>query len=145
MKGMRKMNRKKLIYFVLLLLGVGLVCVGAFAINGQEHKELSGVCIGIGAGLFGMAAGELIQQRIIEKNPEAKRRMDIDANDERHRRINDMARAKAFGVTQVLYAVLALVFVLIGERLLTILLVIGAYVVGWGVYLGCLGKYQKEM
>lgn len=139
------MKNKKALYTILSAIGIILSCAAVFILNDTAPKEVSGVCIGVGAGLFGLGAGQLATLLIMERHPETKRRIDIDARDERNMRINDMARAKAFGIMETIYGILALVLVLMGEPLLTVLLVIGAYVVGWGVYIGYLGKYQKEM
>jgi len=139
------MSKKKGLYIALLILGIALVGLQVFVLKDIGNKQLSGICIGVGAGLFGMGAGQLISIMVIEKHPEAKRKVDIEAKDERNMYINDRARARAFNAMEIILPILALVLILMGEPLLTVLLVIGAYLTGWGTYIGYLGKYQKEM
>jgi hypothetical protein len=139
------MKRKALLYALLLLTGGALALVGGVALTGDALKAASGVCVGIGAGLFGMSASQLILLRVLKRRPEVRRQMTIDTRDERNVLLNHMAKARAFTVMAAAYAILVLVFALIGEGLLPILLMIGAYLIGWGTYFVSLARYAKAM
>ena len=145
MKGMNQVKHKQEVYIALLVSGIALVYVGGFALEGIVSRALSGICIGIGSGLFGMSIANLVTIRIMKKHPEIERKIKIDAKDERTLRINNMARAKAFAITQILYAVLVIVLALMGENLLIILLVWGVFMLGWVFYFVYFAKYAKEM
>ena len=96
MKGMEAMIKKKILFIGLLFLGIALVCAGFFVFTGEGYRELSGLCIGMGAGLFGMSLAQLVTIWTIEKRPQLRRKIEIDARDERTRLINEKARSKAF-------------------------------------------------
>ena len=122
-----------------------MVCIGLFVLKGKTVKTYSGGCIGVGSGLFGLSVANLILIRIRKKNPQITRIIDVEAKDERTMRINDMARARAFAIIQVLYAALVIVLALLGERLFVILLVWGVFMIGWIAYFAYFAKYAKEM
>ena len=136
---------KKALFIGLLVLGIALVCVGFFVLEGKAVKTYYGGCIGVGSGLFGLSLANLIMIRIKKKNPQITRIIDVEAKDERTMRINDMARAKAFAIMQILYAVLVIVLSLMGERLLIILLVWGVFMLSWAFYFMYFAKYAREM
>lgn len=139
------MKDRKGSFICLLVLGIALVCIGLFVLKGETVKTYSGGCIGVGSGLFGLSVANLILIRIRKKNPQITRIIDVEAKDERTMRINDMARAKAFAVMQILYAALVIVLSLMGERLLIILLVWGVFMFGWVIYFAYFAKYAREI
>jgi uncharacterized membrane protein len=139
------MKRKKALFICLMILGAALVCVSGFVLKDESLKRISGVCAGFGGGLFGVALTQFITIRRFERNPEVRRRMEIDGKDERMIRINDRARSRAFAIVEVLYAILAMVLILMGVELIVVLLVIGVFVIGWVIYFMYAGKYAKEM
>lgn len=139
------MLKKKILFIGLLFLGIMLVCFGFFVFTGEGYRELSGLCIGMGAGLFGMSIAQLITIWTIEKRPQIRRQMEIDARDERTRLINDMARSKAFRAMEFMFP-FAVVSILWGwMSAAALLVIIGVYVIGWVTYFLYLGKYAKEM
>lgn len=139
------MKNRKGLYIILLLAGVVTFCAGALVMKNAAPKELSGVLIGVGAGLFGMSAGQLITLFVVAKNPDFKRKAGIEANDERNIYINNLAKGKAFDAWSVILGILGLVLVLMDSDLTIVLLLVGAYLCGWAIYLGYMFKYSKEM
>jgi len=94
--------KKTSFHFFILVLGVGLVAL-AFTLNGQEVKAVSGVMLGIGAGLFGMSISNLFTQLYEEKHPYVKKQKEIEFNDERNEMIRNKAKAKSGDYAMVYY------------------------------------------
>lgn len=139
------MKNKHVLYYVLLFVGIGLFCVGGFIKSSIELKAISRICIGIGAGLFGMSLGGIIEFRVQDKNPSYKRKMNIEAKDERNVSIKSKAKAKAFDVMELVFGILMLIYVLIEADQLIIYLVVVAYLLVYAVYIVSMNKYSKEM
>lgn len=70
----------------LLLLAGGLFLVKSAAAFQGSLSALPYVCIGVGSGLFGHGMGNVISEHAIRKDPELKKRQDIEKNDEREHR-----------------------------------------------------------
>lgn len=132
-------------YDLLLILGIGLFCIGGFVLKAEELKAISGILIGIGAGLFGMSLGRILQMRIEDKDPTYRHKMDIEKKDERNVTISDKAKAKAFDFMSVAFGILMLIYILIQANLLILLLVVAAYLLVHVVYFVYANKYSKEM
>jgi len=140
------MKIKKIkMYGSLLVLGVILVVIGGFVVKNPELKALSGVLIGVGAGLFGMSGGELIKNKLIQKDPLYNKKLEIEQKDERNIYIRNTAKGKAFDIMSIVYSILMLIFILLEAELIFILLIVSAYVVGYGIYFRYLYKYSNEM
>jgi hypothetical protein len=138
-------NNKIMPYILLLIAGVVLAYIGGFVITGLELKSISGVCIGIGSGLFGMSIAQIIMIRIADKNPSYEHKKKIEVMDERNTYIRNASKSKAFDVMGVALGILMLVYALINADLLVILLLVGVYLFVYGVYIVYLSKYSKEM
>jgi len=139
------MKDKRLLYVILLVLGVSLVIFGGFVSQRDLPKAVSGVLIGVGAGLFGLSIGELIARSVAERNPKLKRQVEIEVNDERTLQIQSLAKAKAFQVMEWIFPVAFLVLILSEVSLPFILLLIGMYLTIWVVYFMSLLKYSREL
>lgn len=137
--------KKKLVLFGLLLLaGLGLVITGGL-IGGEAYKALSGVCIGVGAGLCGLSIAKLITAVILLRSPEQQRRRQVEENDERNTAIRDKAKGKGFDAMSVIYGVAMLICVLLDAGLAVILVMVAAYLAVYTVQLYYLSRYFKEM
>jgi len=141
----KKLRNKSVLYYGLLFVGIGLFCVGGFILKAPELKAISGICIGIGAGLFGMSLGGIIEFRVQDKNPSYKRQMNIEAKDERNISIKSKVKAKAFDVMGTVFGILMLIYVLIEADRLIIYLVVVAYLLVYAIYIWYMNKYSKEM
>jgi len=139
------MKYKNILYYVLLFVGVGLFCIGGFILKAPELNSVSGIFIGIGAGLFGMSLGRIIQFRIEDKNPAYKRKVNIESKDERTVTIVSKAKAKAFDAMGIIFGILMLIYVLIKADSLIIYLVVVAYLLVYAIYIVSMNKYSKEM
>jgi len=130
---------------LLFLLGITATALGFLSFKGSEARVLSGVLIGFGSGTAGLAAAKAITERIVRNNPQLKRTIDIEASDERNIQINLIAKAKAFDFGVYLPLPVFLLATLMGAETKIILMLVGAYVMSWVVYLWNLGKLYREM
>jgi len=78
------MRGNKLIYTAAMIAGIILICVSLIFFGDEESKILSGISIGIGAGLFGMSVAMLSINAIDNKKPELKKQNEIELSDERN-------------------------------------------------------------
>ncbi len=138
------MKKTIVVFSVLLLVGLGLVVLGGFY-NSEAYKTISGVCIGIGAGLSGMSMSKLISALILMRHPELQRRGQIEETDERNAAIRDKAKGKGFDAMSVIYGTAMLICVLLNAGLAVVLVMVAAYLVIHGVTLYYLSKYSREM
>lgn len=138
-------NKKIIMYSVLMILGVILFYIGGFEIKGAELKSLSGTFIGIGAGLFGMSISQIVSLIIIEKNPSLKKKMDIEETDERNIYIRNAAKGKAFDSMLIILSILMFLYLALNVELVTIFLLLGAYLLIYIIYIIYLTKYSTEM
>jgi len=139
------MKNKSVLYYALLFIGIGLFCVGGFILKAPELNSISGIFIGIGAGLLGMSLERIIQFRIEDKNPAYKRKVNIESKDERTVTIKSKAKAKAFDAMGIIFGILMLIYVLIEANSLIIYLVVVAYLLVYAIYIVYMDKYSKEM
>lgn len=139
------MKPNKALYIALMVLGIAILLVGIFVFQGEVFKAYTGVFSGFGAAMATVSITRLVTINKMQTDPAFKRQVEIDAKDERTARVNDLARSRAFAITQILYAVLAMVLIFIGTDLLRVSLVIVTFIIGWVIYFVYLGKYAKEM
>lgn len=147
------MNRKDLAAWCGLVIGVLLIAVGLVtfrqyraAASGQVTMlALPGVCLGLGCGLFGRSLSELISRRAMKSDPEMRKRVEIEENDERNIAVTRRAKARAYDLMLEVFGVLMVCFTLMNVALAAILMFVGAYllVVGLRVYWQI--KYDAQM
>lgn len=128
----------------LLAAAAGLWLLHAGADLGAA-RALPYVCIGVGCGLFGQGAGELLAARAVRGDPALQRRLEVERADERNRAIADKAKSRAFDRMTFVYSALMLTFALMEVELAAVLLLVAAYLfVELGaVYDRC--KLEKQM
>ena len=138
-------NKQMKLYTSLAVLGAILFAIGGFVFTDKDINNVSGLFIGIGAGLFGLSVAQIIVIVIAEKNPEYKRKASIEEKDERNIAISNKAKAKGFNAMGYILPILMLVYILINADLLLLLLLVFAYLLVYCVYIFYLNKYSKEM
>ena len=138
-------NKQIKLYTSLAVLGAILFAIGGFVFTGKDVNTVSGLFIGIGAGLFGLSVAQIIVIVIAEKNPEYKRKASIEEKDERNIAINNKAKAKGFDAMGYILTILMLIFVFLNADLTIILLLVFAYLLVYGVFIFYLNKFSKEM
>lgn len=138
------MLKKKSFYVMTLMIGIALFC-SSFLLIGEELKTISGVLIGIGAGLFGMSIANLWMKGFEEKNPEIMKDNEIEFKDERNTMIRNRAKAKAGDIIQWFIMGIAYLLIAIDAPLWMILITVGGFVLYNFISLYYMNKYQKEM
>lgn len=129
----------------IILLVLGLYLLKAIKNPNQFLTTLPYVCIGLGSGLFGHGAGNLLAEKAVRRNPGLQKQMEIEQNDERNVLIASRAKARAFDSMTFLFGALMVTFALMGVEVVPILLLVFAYlfVHGCAIYYRC--RYSREM
>jgi hypothetical protein len=141
-----KIMLKKKSYMILLLAGIALVAAAlVLRMYPNIPKSVGGVCIGVGAGLFGMSISNLYMKRLEEKEPEIMKKQEIEYSDERNTAIRNRAKAKAGDVIQWFIMGIAYVTILINASMWVTLVVVGVFLLKYILEAYFMNKYQKEM
>ena len=138
------MRRKTGLYIALLIAALTLATLG-FILKDAVSRPLSGVMIGVGAGLAGMSLAQLISWRIEKKDPAMARQAMIEQKDERNVIIRDKARATAANITQWLIIALAYMLILIDAPLWATLCAIAVYAAYHVITFVFIAMYQKRL
>jgi len=132
-------------FLFLFVLGVVTVIVGFTVFQQYEVKAVSGVLIGVGAGTAGLAVAQAATNSILARNPQLRHQLEIETKDERNVFINQTAKAKAFDFSIYVPLPVCLLAILMGASTKVILLIVGANVLQWLVYLWNLNKLYQKM
>lgn len=129
----------------ILLLGSGLFLIKSMLNPQGIMKALPYICVGLGCGIFGHGMGNILGERAVKNNPEIKKQLEIEQNDERNIAIGNAAKAKAYEMMIYVFGALIMSFGLMGVDMVVLLLLVFAYlfVVFYGIYYRF--KYDKEM
>jgi len=128
-KGLSLFN---IIFLVVIILIVISSAVGMFFIGGYTSKTIPIIIAAFAVGSITNG----IHHKFFIKEKE---------NDERNISIENKAKAKAFDVMQIIFGILIIIYVLLKANLLTIALVVVAYLIILTVYMTSFSKYHKEM
>lgn len=142
--------KSKTTNYVTIILGIFLLAVSLYLIKTNNNqlgfiRTLPYICIGIGCGLFGHGMGNVISDRVMNTDPELKKRMDIEKNDERNVAIANKAKGRAFDVMTWVFNALMLSFVLMGIDMDAVLLLVFAYLLVHIFAIYYRFKFEKEM
>lgn len=138
------MNQKVWLFTVLMLAGGILAGAGFFVIN-ESLERISGLCIGVGSGLFSMSLANIIILRFYENHPERKKQAVIDSRDERSIAIRTRAKAKAFDRMIAVMLLFPFLLILKGIAMWVVLSCVGLYVIGYGLQIFYTIKFSKQM
>lgn len=129
----------------ILLLGTGFFLLKTLLDPQGVMRALPYICIGIGCGAFGHGVGNIVTRKVMKKNPDIQKQLDIEKEDERNIAIANLAKAKAFDMMIYVFGALMIAFALMGVDMVAILLLVFAYllVIGYNIYY--LFRYNKEM
>lgn len=129
----------------LLLAAAGLVLIKTNSDPQGILRALPYVCVGVGCGLFGHGMGSIISKRAVQRDPEAQRKLKIEANDERNIAIESRAKGKAFDMMTFIFGALMISFALMGVDTAALLLLVFAYLCVHGFAIYYRVKFEKEM
>ena len=130
---------------LLLLAGAWLLLKLLPGLDTTPWRAVPFLCLGVGCGLFGYGAGELIRRRAIASDPETARQLEIEQKDERNRALADGSKARAFDLMTYLFGALMLCFALMQVDLAALLLLVFAYLFVEGYAIYCRLRLEKEM
>ena len=124
--------------------------LGLYLAKAGEQPEgfmtaLPFVCIGIGCGMFGYGMSRILSNRMLQKNPDMKRRAEICEKDERNITIANCAKARTYDRMIFVWGALLIVFVLLGVKPVPVLLFAAVYLSMQGYAAWCRCRYEKEM
>lgn len=141
------MNKKNTQNIVLLAMGILLVVSGFLIIHfvNRDIKTISGVMIGIGAGLAGMSIAKILTCNYFSKNPAKAELEQIELADERNIIIRDRAKAKAGQVTRYALIIAAFFCILMDVPLWIVYVFIGIYLSDYLLSFLFIQQLQKEM
>lgn len=111
----------------LLLLGIGLLLIKTLIEPQGLLRVLPYVLVGIGCGVFGHGAGNVISKKAIGSNIEIQKQMEIEQKDERNISIVNHAKAKAYDVMVFVFGALMLGFALMQVDMIATLLLVFTY------------------
>lgn len=140
-----KQKNYMLIVVGLVFLGMGFYLLRGINLSNSFLQVLPYVFIGLGCGIFGHGAGELICQKAISKDLELKNRLEIEKNDERNIAIANRAKSKAYDIMTFVFGALMISFALMNVDLPALLLLVFAYLFVEGSAVYYTQKYHKEM
>lgn len=135
-------NRKLNIF--LLILGIILIILSITVIKSEDLKSLDGVCIGIGAGLFGMSLSNLWMGNFYKKHPEDMKEAEIEAKDERNIFIRNKAKAVSGDIIHWMIIGLAYLSIVAEVPLWITISIIGVFILKSVLDFYFMCKYQKE-
>jgi len=101
--------------------------------------------VGIGLGVFGGGLGGALSVRIMKKDPNMAKQIQIEENDERTITIDRKAKAGTYGFTSMLLAALIILLAVMQVQPLIIFVFIGAFFLRILMFIYLFNKYQKEM
>ena len=142
--------KAKLMKYAAILLGLLLLAMVLFLIKTSIEAQgamraLPYVCIGIGCGLFGHGMGNVISERAIQSDPQLKKKLEIEKNDERNMAIANKAKGKAFDMMTFVFGALMVSFALMEVDMVAVLLLVFTYLFVHGSALYYRFQFDKEM
>ena len=139
--------RKKALLTVQTAVGLALLLGGFYLMPSEEVKLFSGLCIGIGAALFALGLGGLMQQMMISaaETEEWKRVKTIEINDERNIRIKERAGYMVAKSINYLLCLLILIAGFLRTDLHTILFLVSLLIAEFILAVFFSSYYSKKM
>lgn len=138
------MNKKSL-NIVLLVLGAIMIVFSIIYLKDDSVKTLGGACLGIGAGLMGLATANLIMLSWYKKHPKEMKQSEIDYQDERNEMIRNKAKAKCSDIIQWSIMAVAWITIFADFPLWITLTLIGVFILKSILELYLMNKYNNEM
>lgn len=129
----------------LLLLGIGLLLIKTLIEPEGLLRVLPYVLVGVGCGVFGHGAGNVISKKAIGSNIEIQKQIQINQNDERNISIANHAKAKTYDMMVFVFGALMISFALMQIDVIATLLLVFSYlfVIFYGIYYRF--QYERKM
>lgn len=124
-----------------MLAGLALAILGFFLNN----VHYGGVCIGVGAGLFGGCVSRLWMIWYNGRHPKQARQQEIEFADERNTMLRNKAKAKTSDIIQWCIMGVAYLTILIDAPLWITLVTVGVFLLKTVLEIYLMDKYGKEL
>lgn len=139
------MKQKKLLYTLLLAVGLCLVAAALVLRRFDLADNLYGMLVGVGAGLAAMGAANCLMLRVEERDPKVMRQSQIETTDERNVAIRRRAQAVSGEVLQWTVLAAAWLSIGLGAPLWITLAAVGVFVAKSVLEGFLMNRYQREM
>ena len=135
------MQKKSMFYITALSISIIMIISSQFV----ELNSLSGLLLGIGAGVFGANIAKLFSISLEKKNPDIIKENEIELKDERNVLIRQRAKAKSADIMQWLIMLIAYLTIFVNAPLWITLLTVGIFVLYNIIQIYYINKFNKEM
>ena len=141
------MKKAKWYYLILAVAGFTALCLGKFVLSGEDVKQISGFCIGLGAAAFVLGIGNFIGGIVIAKTgtEETLRQKNIEVNDERNTRIREKVGAKINQIMVYTFNVIILLLAFMGADLWILFMMIALIMAQLVLAVALTQYYSKRM
>jgi len=141
---------KKIKIWLYLLAGiVGAISfyVGEFILVGDEVKNFSGLCIGLGAAIFSLGIGQFIYELFVpkSKNAELLRKKNIEVKDERNIRLREKVGAKIIPIVNYALSAIILILGFMQIGIVPILMLVSVFIIELVMAITLTDYYSKRM
>ncbi len=127
-----------------MVIGAVLIAI-TFLPNLPLGKNILGVCLGLGMGLFGVGLSQVLGNNYARKNPSYAKAQQIEEQDERNQQITHRAKASAADLTQWGILGIAYISIYMGYPLLITAIIVGVYGAYHFMTWKFVNHYQKMM
>jgi len=141
------MNMKRWLYLIQAILGALAVYLGMFVFTSADIKQVSGMCLGLGAAAFCLGIGNFIGAQITSKTEtlEIQRRKNIEVNDERNIRIKERVGAKINQIVVYFLTLIVIALGFMGADVVIILMVSSTFLLELVLLIVLTNRYSKQM
>ena len=128
-----------------LLVGAWLLLRLCPDLDATGWRAVPFLALGVGCGVFGAGAGELLAGAAMKKHPELQKQNEIEQKDERNVALANRAKGRAFDIMLYCYGALMVCFVLMQVETAVVLLLTAAYLFILGCFVYYRVRYEREM
>ncbi|WP_434655277.1 hypothetical protein [Thermoanaerobacterium thermosaccharolyticum] len=139
------MKNKLLNYCLLALVGMAIFLMGVILLKNNAERYISGLCMGIGAGLFIIFVRKVEAYVVEKKYPDIRRHIEIEINDERNTVIRDKAGAKTNQIMSYLLLILTITFDFMNVSLYIVFSMVALIVIQVVLFIIFSNQYNKKL
>ena len=145
---MKKRRNQGWVPFLLglaLLLGAWLLLTLIPDLDAEHWRVVPFLALGVGCGLFGSGAGELLAAQAMKKHPELQKQQEINQKDERNVALGNAAKARGYDLMTFAFGAMLLFSALMEADLLLTLVMVAVYLFIQFYTLWWRFRLEKEM
>lgn len=145
MKKRRNQGWAPFLLGLALLLGAWLLLKLIPSLDAEHWRVVPFLALGVGCGLFGGGAGELLAAQAMKKHPELQKQDEINRKDERNVALGNAAKAKGYNMMTFAFGAMLLFSVLMDADLALTLVLVAVYLFIQFYTLWWRFRLEKEM